>query len=128
MTFIPYARARRLGLALKNIRNGRSVIETQVESGYQSGSGFRDAFSRLMGDLPSNASLQPLLEAAWIDTRLGPMMAIADESKLYLLEFVDRRALEREIELLGNRMKASILPGRTAPMDQIEIELHRYFT
>ena len=29
-------------------------------------------------------------QETWLDTRLGPMIAIGDESMLYLLEFVDR--------------------------------------
>ena len=52
------------------------------------------------------------LFAAWLDTPLGPMTAIADERALYLLEFVDRRGLEREIERLRQRQKAGIAPGR----------------
>jgi AraC family transcriptional regulator of adaptative response/methylated-DNA-[protein]-cysteine methyltransferase len=55
------------------------------------------------------------------------MTAIADERALYLLEFVDRRGLEREIERLRLRQKAGIAPGRTAPIAQIEAELKEYF-
>jgi AraC family transcriptional regulator of adaptative response/methylated-DNA-[protein]-cysteine methyltransferase len=128
MTFVQYARARRLGMAMKNIRNGRSVIDAQVGTGYKSGSGFREAFSRLMGGTPSNANRQWMLEAAWIDTKLGPMIAIADEQALYLLEFIDRRGLESEVEQLRRSIKAAIIPGRTAPIERIESELRRYFS
>lgn len=128
MTFIQYARARRLGLAMKRIRDGQAVIDAQVAAGYESGSGFRDAFSRIMGDAPSLAGHHRVLETAWIDTRLGPMIAVADEESLYLLEFVDRRGLEREIEYLRRKLPASIIPGRTRPIDQIERELTRYFS
>ncbi|HFQ6393723.1 TPA: helix-turn-helix domain-containing protein, partial [Listeria monocytogenes] len=41
MTFIEYARSRRLGLAFKHIRNGDSIINAQIDSGYESGNGFR---------------------------------------------------------------------------------------
>jgi len=44
MTFVQYARARRMGIAMKHIRQGDSVIDTQFTSGYESSSGFRDAF------------------------------------------------------------------------------------
>lgn len=93
MTFIAYARARRMGIAMKQIRAGDAVIEAQLSTGYESGSGFRDAFSRIMGAAPSKAGHSNILKAAWIDTPLGPMIAIADEKDLYLLEFVDRRGL-----------------------------------
>lgn len=50
MTFVQYARARRMGLAFKNIKDGQTVIDQQLAMGYQSSSGFNDAFSRIMGN------------------------------------------------------------------------------
>ena len=127
MTFVEYARARRMGLALKNIRSGRTVIDAQLSTGYESGSGFRDAFSRIMGAAPTQVHEEHVLKASWIDTRLGPMMAVADEKALYLLEFVDRRGLEREVERLRKRTKSAIVPGITEPIRSIERELAQYF-
>jgi AraC family transcriptional regulator, regulatory protein of adaptative response / methylated-DNA-[protein]-cysteine methyltransferase len=125
MTFVEYARARRLGSAFKAIRSGERVIDAQLDAGFESPSGFRDAFTRIMGAPPARSTRA--LFAAWLDTPLGPMTAIADERALYLLEFVDRRGLEREIERLRQRHKAGIAPGRTAPIVQIEAELKEYF-
>ena len=127
MTFVAYARARRLGLAMKQIREGESVIDAQLSSGYESGSGFRDAFSKIMGSAPSKSGDQKVLKASWLDTPLGPMLAVADEEALYLLEFVDRRGLEMEIERLRKKAKLPIVPGLTAPIRQIEKELAEYF-
>lgn len=127
MTFVEYARARRMGLALKQIREGSAVIEAQLSAGYESGSGFRDAFSRIMGAPPALSGDQQILKASWLDTRLGPMIAIADEEALYLLEFVDRRGLEREIERLRKKTKSVIIPGSSQPIRSIERELLDYF-
>lgn len=55
------------------------------------------------------------------------MIAIANQSNLLLLEFVDRRGLEREIERLRNKTKSAIVPGRSKPIDLIEKELEQYF-
>ena len=126
MTFVEYARARRLGSAFKAIRSGERVIDAQLDAGFESPSGFRDAFARIMGAPPASRTTRALF-AAWLDTPLGPMTAIADERELHLLEFVDRRGLEREIERLRQRQKAGIAPGRTAPIAQIEKELKDYF-
>ena len=68
-----------------------------------------------------------LLQASRIDTELGPMIAIADDKALYLLEFVDRRGLEREIERLRTRTQSAIMPGVTPPIASIEKELKAYF-
>jgi len=127
MTFVEYARARRMGLALKSIRSGEKIIDTQLASGYDSSSGFRDAFSRIMGAPPTLLDDSHILKAAWLDTRLGPMIAISDENELYLLEFVDRRGLEREVERLRKRLKVAIIPGQTKPIQSIEQELTQYF-
>lgn len=127
MTFVAYARARRMGLAMKEIRDGTSVINAQLNAGYESGSGFRDAFSRIMGVAPS-ADKGIVLKAEWIDTRLGPMIAMVDDNALYLLEFADRRGLEREVERLRKKLKTAIIPGRTAITDSIQKELADYFT
>ena len=102
------------------------MIDAQLETGYESASGFRDAFSKILGAPPSQGDLM-VLKAEWIDTPLGPMVAMADDDGLYLLEFTDRRGLEREVERLRKRHKAAIVPGRTGIIDSIELELRAYF-
>jgi len=126
MTFVEYARARRMGIAMKQIRAGKAVIDAQLDTGYESSSGFRDAFSKIMGTAPTKIGKDPtILKSSWLDTPLGPMLAIADEQALYLLEFVERRGLEKEIERL--RSKAIILPGSTDSITLVESELQAYF-
>ena len=127
MTFVAYARSRRMGLAMQQIRSGNTVIDAQLNAGYESSSGFRDAFSRIMGAVPTKFKSLNILKASWIDTKLGPMIAIADEKSVYLLEFVDRRGLEREIERLRNRTKSAIIPGTNTPLCSIKDELDHYF-
>jgi AraC family transcriptional regulator of adaptative response/methylated-DNA-[protein]-cysteine methyltransferase len=127
MTFVAYARARRMGIAMKQIRDGEPVIDAQLNTGYESSSGFRDAFTRIMGASPTKMKAQVILKASWIDTPLGSMLAIADDLKLFLLEFVERRGLEREIERLRKKLKAAIVPGKTRPIESIEKELKAYF-
>ena len=55
------------------------------------------------------------------------MLALADEHGLALLEFVDRRGLERELQSLQRKLKRSILPGENRHLAQIERELEAYF-
>lgn len=127
MTFIEYSRARRLGLAFKEIRAGNPLIQAQLESGFDSGNGFRDAFSKIMGELPSKSKEVLVLSSSWIETKLGAMLVISDKEKIYLLEFVDRRGLENEIVRLRKRLNAAIVPQRTKVMKQLDQELWEYF-
>lgn len=126
MTFVEYARSRRMGLAMAHIKKGNSIIDAQLEVGYESSSGFRDAFTKTLGSAPIRSDGKVLF-ASWLDTVLGPMLIIADDEMLYLLEFVDRRGLEREVERLRQRLKMGIIPGRTKITEQIEQELADYF-
>jgi AraC family transcriptional regulator of adaptative response/methylated-DNA-[protein]-cysteine methyltransferase len=111
---------------MQHIKAGNKVIDAQLLSGYESASGFRDAFSRIMGTVPTKLA-KLILKAAWLDTKLGPMLVIADDDGLYLLEFVDRRGLEREVEALRKKLKAAIIPGKTMISQGIETEINNYF-
>jgi AraC family transcriptional regulator of adaptative response/methylated-DNA-[protein]-cysteine methyltransferase len=126
MTFVAYARARRMGIAMQSIRNGTSVTGAQLQTGYDSSSGFRDAFSKLLGASPQGFQGR-VLYCDWIDTPLGTMLAIGSDAGLCLLEFLDRRGLEREIERLSVRTKSVLLPGQCDPFKQIRNELSHYF-
>lgn len=128
MTFVEYARTRRIGLAMKQIRAGDAVIEAQLKTGHESSSGFQDASSKIMGAAPTKFNQHnKILKASWLDTKLGPMIAIADEAGLYLLEFADRRGLEHEVEKLRIQTKAAIIAGSTEPIKSITLELQFYF-
>ena len=127
MTFQAYHRARRMGLALAGVRQGKSMLDLQLDHGFESGSGFRGAFNRLLGTAPSRAHAVDCLYARWIETPLGPMLALADDRGLVLLEFVDRRGLERELQTLQHKLKRTILPGAHRYLDQIAAELKGYF-
>jgi AraC family transcriptional regulator, regulatory protein of adaptative response / methylated-DNA-[protein]-cysteine methyltransferase len=77
---------------------------------------------------PTSPGHTTILKASWLDTCLGPMIAIADQQALYLLEFVDRRGFECEIERFSTKTKFPIVAGRTPIIDLIEKELHLYFS
>src|SRR5881394_2746471 len=127
MTFQAYHRARRMGLALREVRRGRSVDEAQNGSGFESASGFRDAFARIFGEPPTMAKKQGGLFAERIETPLGAMLAIADDEGLRLLEFVDRRAMERETSILRSRLQTNVVPGEHPHLVTIRKQLADYF-
>jgi len=127
MTFHAYQRARRMGLALRDVKAGKPVIEAQLARGYESTSGFRDAFARVFGAPPRGAKNAACLLARRIETPLGTMLALADDAGLRLLEFVDRRGLERELVVLRRRLKCAIVPGNHAILDRTAAELAEYF-
>lgn len=68
-----------------------------------------------------------ILMEAQIETILGPMLAIADEHRLYLLEFLTRRGLKKEIERLCAQGFV-INSGKNLPIESITKELSEYFS
>lgn len=127
MTFHDIVRYRRLGEAARQLADGARVIDAQLDAGYDSPSGFRAAFQRLVGEAPALSQNRELLFADWFDTPLGPMIAVADKTHLHLLEFHDRKALPTELEALQKRVRSSVAIGRTQAIDQIEAEIRGYF-
>lgn len=128
MTFQAYYRARRLGLALREVKRGGRVDQIQNGSGFESASGFRDAFTRIFGESPTNAKTQGGLFAERIETPLGAMLAIADDEGLRLLEFVDRRAMERELSILRRRLRTNVVPGEHKHLTAVREQLAEYFS
>jgi AraC family transcriptional regulator of adaptative response/methylated-DNA-[protein]-cysteine methyltransferase len=127
MSFHAYQRARRMGSALAAVRNGSNLLDTQLAHGFESPSGFREAFAKLFGTVPSKANGVHCLLARWVDTPLGAILALADDQGLYVFDWVDRRGLEREILRLRNRTKVAIVPGDHQVLDQAEREIGEYF-
>jgi AraC family transcriptional regulator, regulatory protein of adaptative response / methylated-DNA-[protein]-cysteine methyltransferase len=128
MTFQAYQRACRLGTAMRALHQGAPTLDAGLEAGFDSDSGFRGAFHRLFGSTPASARTDAMLVAHWIETPLGPMVAVAGDEGLELLEFVDRRALERELESMRRRLDRAILPGQHDVLAATASQLAEYFS
>ncbi len=139
MTFQAFCRARRLARAFESIRAGSSVDDAILDSGWQSFSGFREAFGNLFGSAPGAARPGPRVGAmagaqggdyvrlAWIETPLGPMVAGADSQALRFLEFSDRRAMEAQIDALRRTSGLPMAPGDNEVLAMLRGELAEYF-
>ncbi|MBX3407027.1 MAG: methylated-DNA--[protein]-cysteine S-methyltransferase [Phycisphaeraceae bacterium] len=138
MTFQAFCRARRMGEAMKRIREGASIGRAAASTGYESESGFREAFEEVFGAPPGRARARAAdaqgtyaaareLVACWIESPLGPMLAAAGDHGVCLLEFVDRRALATQVATLRRRFGAVIRPGSNAHLATLQRELAAYF-
>lgn len=97
VTFLEMARQRRIGNGFDALAQGDNVITAQQAASFESASAFRRAFAALIGCSPSAFGKAGALHATWIETPLGDMVAVSSDWQLYLLEFVDRRALPTEL-------------------------------
>jgi len=126
MTFHAYQRARRLGLALGQLRTGDDIMGTAYDHGYESLSGFREAFAHLFGEPPRKSSREHVVLTRVL-TPLGPLVAGANENGLCLLEFADRTILEAQIKRLRRHLDCVVTPGSNRHIEQVEGELAEYF-
>ena len=127
MTFQAYQRARRLGLALGRIRLGDEQVMVAYDHGFESLSGFRDAFDRILGDTPGRSRYKSTALMTRLLTPLGPVAAAATEEGICLLEFADRRMLETQIRRLRKHLKCAVLPGQNQHLEKLGEELTLYF-
>ena len=94
---------------------------------FDSPSEFRNALARVLERPVSDIRQSSGLNASWLDTPLGGMIAVADRHALYLLEFFDRTGLPNELRRLQAR-SGVIGIGRYETTDQIDDELKEYFS
>ncbi len=127
MTFQAYSRGRRLGKAFEQIRLGKRLDDVTLGHGYESHSGFREAFTKTFGNPPGRAHRSACLLVTWIESPLGPLIAGATQDHLVLLEFTDRRMLDAQFMTLRRAFKRPIVPGTNAILRQLTDELALYF-
>jgi len=118
MTFQAYQRMLRVNTAYQYIENGKTVLDSALESGFGSLSGFNESYKTIFGEPPSSPGKKDLLHINRFTTKLGPMFACASSQGLCLLEFTDRRMLETEFKDLRKKLNAVILPGDNPYLDQ----------
>ncbi len=127
ITFHAYCRSRRLGEALSKIREGEKLDELVFTNGYESHSGFRDAFTKLFGTPPGKSRTSECVVTSLESSPLGPILLAADSKGLCLTEFSDRRMLEYQIKTLKKYFGNAIVPGNNKHLEQAKEELKYYF-
>lgn len=127
MTFQAFCRGRRLGEALHQLRNGGDLDAVALGHGYDSHSGFREAFARTFGQPPGRSRQTGCVVTDWLTSPLGPLLVAATDDGVCLLEFTDRQVLEKQLASLRRRLAGAIVPGKHPHLDQLTAELAEYF-
>ncbi len=127
MTFQAYHRARRLGLALESLRKGKDSLMVGLEHGFESQSGFRDAFEKTFGVPPGKARDVECLTTTSIETPIGPLVACATDEALCFMQFAERRGFTRQLELTRRRLGVSVVPGTNQLLNDLAKQMGEYF-
>ena len=127
LTFTAWCRGLRLSAAFTKIRRGEPLDDVILGHGFESHSGFREAFTRAFGQPPGRARTGDCLNVLLLDTPLGPMLAAAGVQGLCQLEFADRRGLERSYAGMRQRFDLPVIPGENPVLQQLREQLRAYF-
>jgi AraC family transcriptional regulator of adaptative response/methylated-DNA-[protein]-cysteine methyltransferase len=128
MTFVEWCRGQRLAGAFDRLREGNKLDDVALDSGFESHSGFRDAFARVFGESPGRArSGGDRIAIRMIDSPLGPLLLGASDAGICLVEFTDRRMLETNLEAMRRRFSCPLVPGQHRWLEELETELRQYF-
>lgn len=102
----------------------------KVDASFESESEYvlKDLINKIIGEFDNKFESQhKILKSSWFNTQLGSMLVIADEEGIYLLEFAERKGLDKEIKKLKNTLRAKVVPSRNKWMDLVEQEISEYF-
>ncbi len=129
MTFAEWCRGQRLAGAFDRLREGMKLDDVALDSGFESHSGFREAFARVFGDAPGRSRQEgDRIVVQMIESPLGPLLVGATDGGVCLLEFTDRRMLETNLNTIRERFHSAVVPGEHRWLRQLQGELGDYFS
>jgi len=111
----------------KGAARAASVSSAVHESGFESESGFRDAFQRLFGAPPSQLRTKDCVYVSTLPSPVGLLITAATKNGVCLLEFADRKALLTQAAALKRWFDQPIVPGTNERLEELQAELDEYF-
>ncbi|WP_366143264.1 methylated-DNA--[protein]-cysteine S-methyltransferase [Soonwooa sp.] len=127
MTFHAFQRMFKINSAFKKLQQGENVLETAMDSGYESLSGFNESFKNVFGVSPNQSKMEKVIDLKRVETPIGTMIACADSNGICMLEFSDRKALPTELKQISKHFDANIIQGENPHFVTLEKELKEYF-
>lgn len=127
MTFHALLRRRRVNNAHLRLRSGEELDTVIIESGWDSHSGFREAFSQAVGTTPGRANEAEPISFDRYDSPIGPLHMAAVSAGVCLLEFADEERVARQAERLVRWFGGPVVPESNPHLDTLRHQLDRYF-
>ncbi len=127
MTFHAFARSSRIGVAFDRIKRGDKLDRVVLDHGYESHSGFREAFGRILEQSPGSARDGARVAVTWIDSPVGPLLAGATDDGICFLECSDRQRLEEQVASLRKCVGGAVVPAPHPQLEALREQLREYF-
>ena len=127
MTFQTYQRTKRMGKALKQIRGGADLAGVGLRHGFESSSGFRDAFSRTFARSPGRSREADCIVTTTLESPVGRLLLGATSKAVCLLEFDDCPDRKRQLDVLQRTFGCALVPGENELIERLKGQLDQYF-
>ncbi len=127
ITFHAFQRMYRINVAFQELKTGRKTTDTAFGVGYESLSGFGYTYKKLLGSSPRKSITKNVILLSRAATPLGPVFVAGTDKGICLVEFVDRKMLEKEFSDLQRLLKGTIIAGENQHTEQVKTELREYF-
>lgn len=86
----------------------------------------RDSFARALEN-QEGTNYPRTLQAKWLDTPVGTLLAAGDEKCIYLLSFLQKSSMARKAALIQKQLDARLEMGESGAVGLIAAELNDYF-
>jgi AraC family transcriptional regulator of adaptative response/methylated-DNA-[protein]-cysteine methyltransferase len=121
MTFQAYQRMLKINKAYNQIKWWNSITKSAFWIWYDSLSSFNESWKNIFWKAPKNTD-KNIINITRFTTKSWPMFACANENWICLLEFTDKKDLDKDFKNLCNKFDAIILPWKNKFLDKIELE------
>ncbi len=110
-------------------RSNATVLKTVISRGIVGSNPTLSSINFHKAKIILNNKVSPSnnLFSSYIKTSLGTMLAIADDTHLYLLKFIDQNNLQKSIEQVQKRTESTITEGSNNLLISLQHELDGYF-
>lgn len=127
LTVAEYVRLRRLSVGAAALGAGRTLDDAGAEAGYESLSGFREAFVREFRGTPGGLRGVDHGWVGWLESPLGPMMAVSREDRLVALQFAVPGRVRELRARLERELGCRLVPGEDGVLAALRREVAEYF-
>jgi AraC family transcriptional regulator of adaptative response/methylated-DNA-[protein]-cysteine methyltransferase len=128
MSFARWCRSYRLACAFSQVRQGSSLDDVTFGTGFESHSGFREAFTRTFGEAPGRSRVTgSRILTRMIEGPVGPLLAGANDEGICFLHYAQPGKLQQDLARIQRQFGCALVPGEHRFLDRLREELTAYF-
>lgn len=102
-------------------------MQSGLNQRYELVSGFNDDYKKEIGLIPEKNKQVNIVNMIRFSTPIGTMIACASDRGICLLEFLDCKMLETELNYIKKQLKTEIIDGQHPYFEPLLMQIEEYF-